>query len=259
MVIALSAADHAYVGVRAYCFLKPAVLLKAKQAQKKKSFCEIFFVRSGNLENNHSAESLRADVPAAPRRFRNVWTLAGSTIATFALLLALRVRRRQRQQISGLSNTPAGGRTGRSEALGGGVASAVKSPWDRVPEHGRVHRLGHRDAFLFFISLPFRCKLKSALIQSAFPPDRRWYLVVKTASVQLKDVFTNHTDTFCYRTNLCPCAPTATLAFFLLFFLRRRSHCFLTLRFTDKRVFTDSKRDVKFTSYDVFFQSVVDS
>lgn len=175
-------------------------------------------MRSGNLENNHSAESLRADVPAAPRRFRNVWTLAGSTIATFALLLALRVRRRQRQQISGLSNTPAGGRTGRSEALGGAVASAVKSPWDRVPEHGRVHRLGHRDAFLFLISLPFRCKLKSALIQSAFPPDRRWYLVVKTASVQLKDVFTNHTDTFCYRTNLCPCAPTATLAFFLLLF-----------------------------------------
>lgn len=41
MVIALSAGDHTYVGVSAYCFLKPAVLLKAKQAQIK-SFCEIF-------------------------------------------------------------------------------------------------------------------------------------------------------------------------------------------------------------------------
>ena len=28
MVIALSAGDHTYVGVSAYCFLKPAVLLK---------------------------------------------------------------------------------------------------------------------------------------------------------------------------------------------------------------------------------------
>lgn len=87
MVIALSAADHTYVGVRAYCFLKPAVLLKPNKHKKKKVFLRDFFVRSGNLENNHSAESLRVDVPAAPRRFGNVWTLAGSTIATFALLL----------------------------------------------------------------------------------------------------------------------------------------------------------------------------
>lgn len=108
-----------------------------------------------------------------------------------------------------------------------------------------------------FISRPFRCKFKSALIQSTFPASRRWDLVVKTASVQLKDVFTNHTDTFCSPINWCPPAPTATLAFFC--FARRHSHCLITLRFTDKDVCKDSKRDVHLTSFDVFFQSVVDS
>lgn len=125
-------------------FPKTCSTFKAKQAQKK-VFLRDFFVRSGNLENNHSAESLRVDVPAAPRRLGSVWTLAGSTIATFALLPRC-----------GSDADGAGGFQGRAilqpvegreEARRSG--SAVKSPWDRVPEHGRVHRLGHRDAFLF--------------------------------------------------------------------------------------------------------------
>lgn len=97
---------------------------------------------------------------------------------------------------------------------------------------------GSQRCIFYLISLPFRCKLKAALIQSAFPPDRRWYLVVKTASVQLKDVFTNHTDTFLLQdklVSLCTNCYVSVFSFFS-FFLRRRSHCFLTLRFTDTNV-----------------------
>lgn len=204
MVIALSAGDHTYVGVSAYCFLKPAVLLKPNK-HKESLLCEIF-VRSGNLENNHSAESLWVDVTVVPQRFRNVSTLAGSTIATFALLLSCGSDAAD-QHISGLSNTPAGGRIDRREVSGACLQSnrhaatsqntAVVTFW--VTE-------------MHFCFTPFRCKFKSALIQSASPSSRRWYLVVKTASVQFKDVFTDHTDTFHYTINSCP-APTATLAF----------------------------------------------
>lgn len=45
-------------------FSKTCSTFEAKQAQMT-SFCEIF-VRSGNLENNHSAKSLWADVTVVP-------------------------------------------------------------------------------------------------------------------------------------------------------------------------------------------------
>lgn len=163
-------------------------------------------MRSGNLENNHSAESLWVDVTVVPQRFRNVSTLAGSTIATFALLLSCGSDAAD-QHISGLSNTPAGGRIDRREVSGACLQSNRHAA---TSQNTAVVTFWVTEMHFYFT--PFRCKFKSALIQSASPSSRRWYLVVKTASVQFKDVFTDHTDTFHYTIKSCP-APTATLAF----------------------------------------------
>lgn len=132
-------------------FSKTCSTFKAKQAQIT-SFCEIF-VRSGTLENNHSAESPWVDVTVVPLRFRNVSTLASSTILTFALLLSCGSNAAD-QHISGLSNTPAGGRIDRRGVSGACLQSNRRAT--NIPEYGCLHLLGHRDAVLFHA--PFRCK-----------------------------------------------------------------------------------------------------
>lgn len=104
-------------------------------------------MRSGNLVNNHSAGSLRADVtvvPTALRKGLDYWTL--STIATFALLLSCGSDAAH-QHVSGLSNTPAGGRVGPSQSVWG--VFAIKSPHDNIPEYGCFTLPGHTDAFQF--------------------------------------------------------------------------------------------------------------
>lgn len=186
-------------------------------------------MRSGNLGNNHSAESLRRDVPAAPRALRKtsgLWPdrqsplspsccVAGQTPTAAADFRAEQYSSRWKD--------------GKKRGAWGSRRVCSQIAIGTASQNTAVFTVWVTEMHFYLISLPFRCKVKSALIQSAFPSNRRWYLVVKTASVQLKDVFTNHTDTFCYRTNLCPCAPTATLAFFLLFFFATTQPLFLNV------------------------------
>lgn len=104
-------------------------------------------MRSGNLVNNHSAGSLRVDitvVPTALQKGLDYWSL--STIATFALLLSCGSDAAH-QHVSGLSNTPAGGRIGPSQSVWG--VFAIKSPRDNIPEYSCFTLPGHRDAFQF--------------------------------------------------------------------------------------------------------------
>lgn len=207
-------------------------------------------MRSGNLVNNRSAESLWGRRDRCSTGASEKLGLDALDNRNFRPPAELRVRRRPSACFQGWAILQPAGQPGiqpKPVLSGGRVCNQIATR--RHPRiYGCLTLLGSQRCIL--ISRPFRCKLKSALIHC-------WYLVVKTASVQLKDVFTNHTDTFfCYTINSCPPAPTATLAFlgFFWFFFATTQPLFDNVELHGTKTSSRTlKRDVHSASFDVVF------